>query len=507
VVEIRTTTLDGRSQVVHRGAPAAPVGWTPDSRTLAVVMSRPDRTWSVGTLPTEGGAFVPIRSFSWAFDPRNGVPRLSPDGRFIAFVEGDGGLRDIHVVRIDGSEAFRITDDPADDFAPVWSPDGRHLAFVSNRLGSVSLWSVEVRDGRPAGSVTKIKDGMQQSNRIVDWTAAGIVYDESSITLDLYTVAMDAKAERAIGEPRLLPYSRTGRNHSPAFSPDGQTLAFISSNAAEPNRKYVVVMPAGGGTAREFLIPVSVYEGDRSPYDLHWFGDGSGLGFSGLDSRRAIAVFRLRLSTGEWDTIQVPAKPWTRIEWNRDGSAFYYARQGVSDQSPAGVFERNVADDRERPVFRSPISLAAIRALELSPDRTRLAFQVRSFGAKSVENSSIVMVDLQSGDSRSVFNDTAGLTERRTASLLGWSPGGDLMVLRPRAGGESLDTLLVPPSGGEPRIFALPALPRSGAEPVMMDVKWSSAGGLLVIGNQRPRSETLVIENPLSPVAGAASRR
>ena len=507
VVELRTTTLDGRSQVVHRGVPAAPVGWTPDGRTLVVVMSRPDRTWSVGTLPAEGGTFVPIRSFSWAFDPRNGFPRLSSDGRFIAFVEGDGGLRDIHVVSIDGSQAFRITDDPADDVAPAWSPDGHHLAFVSNRLGSVSLWRVEVRDGRPVGSVTKVKDGMQ-SSRIVDWTATGIVCDTSSTTLDLYTVAMDAKSERAIGEPRLLAYSRTGRNHSPAFSPDGRSLAFISSNAAEPNRKYVVVMPAGGGAAREFLIPVSAYDGERSPYDLHWFGDGTGVGFSGLDSRRATAVFRLRLSTGEWDSIPVPTRPFTRIEWNRDGSAFYYARQGLSDQNPAGVFERSVDDGSERLIFRPPVSWAAIRALELSPDRTRLAFEVRSLGQNNnVENSSIVVVDLQSGDGRSVFNDTAGLTERSTATVLGWSPGGDLLLLRPRAGGGAPDTMLLSPSGGEPRVFALPALPRTGAGPAMMNVKWSSAGGLLVIGRQDPLSEIFIIENPLASIAGAALRR
>jgi Tol biopolymer transport system component len=56
------------------------------------------------------------------------------------------------------THASRITDHPADDFAPVWSPDSRHLAFKSNRLGSVSLWTVELKDGVTAGQPMKLKD-------------------------------------------------------------------------------------------------------------------------------------------------------------------------------------------------------------------------------------------------------------------------------------------------------------------------------------------------------------
>jgi Tol biopolymer transport system component len=276
---------------------------------------------------------------------------LSPDGRFVAYQEGESGLRDVHVVSLDGRDAHRITDDPADDMEPLWSPDSRRIVFKSNRLGSVSLWTVEVKDGKPVGQPVKLKDGMQ-SARLIDWNERGIFYEEQISTWDVYTAPMDPVEQRATGSPQQIPYSRTGRNVSPVWSPDGAKLAFVSSVAADPDRRYVVVMPAGGGEAREFLIPTTKWLYTQSPYDLRWFGDGRGLGFSGLDTRGAPAVFRLLLATGEWDTIPLSSGLWrTTIEWNRDGSAFYFSRQTSED---GGIFERS-GRQRQREAHLSPL--------------------------------------------------------------------------------------------------------------------------------------------------------
>ena len=180
-------------------------------------------------------------------------PRLSPDGRFIAYLEGEEGVRDVHVVSLDGGDAHQITDHPADDMAPIWSPDSLHLAFTSNRLGSVSLWTVDVKDGKPVGEPAKLKDGTL-SARLIDWT------DREFSTISkqppgTYTAPMDP-LEDARQARRMIPYPRTGRNVSPVWSPDGRQLAFVSSAASEPNRRYVVVMPAGGGQSREFPNPL-----------------------------------------------------------------------------------------------------------------------------------------------------------------------------------------------------------------------------------------------------------
>jgi Tol biopolymer transport system component len=504
--ELRVTTLDGRSSLAYRAdgySGVQPVGWTPDGATLVIVVQRPDKTWAVGTLPATGGQFTALRSLGWSYDYRGATPRLSPDGRFIAFLDGETGLRDVHVVSLDGRQTYRITDDPADDMAPIWSPDGRHLAFMSSRLGSVSLWTVEIKDGKPVGQPLKLKDGMQSAESI-DWTERGIFYSHRTRTWDLYTLPMDPVEGRPAGLPRPIPYSRTGRNVRPVWSPDGQRLAFVSSTALEPNRRYVVVMPAGGGPAREFLIPTTTWFRDYSPNDLRWFGDGRGLGFSGTDTRGAPAVFRLMLETGEWSTIPFSSTggpTWT--EWNTDGSAFYCA-------CPGGISERAVSGDVERLVYRST-GTSFIQALEFSPDRKWLAFFHGTYGA-STETSRILIANLETGETRTVLEEVFILTDPGRFQLEGWTPAGDLLVERLKfsATGNTTasEVLLVPVNGGAPRPIALPIIsPSVPGEAPDFSAKWSPDGRSMVLGRVSRGSETFVIENPLAVTRATTASR
>jgi len=495
--ELRATTLDGRSSLVYRtegDQPVQPVGWTPDGRTLVVVASRPDRTWAIGTLPATGGPFTPLRSLGWSYELSAAPPRVSPDGRFIAYVEGEAGQRDVHVVSLDGRAAHRITDHLGDDFAPVWSPDSRHLAFTSTRLGGVSLWTIEVKDGKPVGQPVKVKDGLQ-SARLVGWTARGIFYHQPTIAWDLYTVPMDPIEGRPTGSPRPIPYSRSGRNVSPTWSPDGKSLAFVSGTAAEPNRRYVVVMPADGGQAREFLIPTTSYEHPKAPYDLSWFGDGRALGFSGTDTRGAPALFRLRLDTGEWDVIPLTAEQRTlRTEWNRDGSAFYFARVFANP----GIFERAVNDEAERAVYRLPAPVYAIRPLELSPDRKWLAFQQWPDAKFRFTTAPILIVDVVTGETRTVFEGVSDDTDLSPPTLLGWTPSGDLLVLMRRSEA-GLEYRLVPVNGGAPRSFVIPAFGPSGPGEIKPDLiaKLSPDGRMMVLVRvSRGGGGAFVIERP-----------
>src|SRR5437868_9848549 len=69
-------------------------------------------------------------------------PRISPDGKRVAFVvttidERKHEYRSaIWMVSTEGGEAQRFTAGPANASNPSWSPDGRWLAFVSERAGA-----------------------------------------------------------------------------------------------------------------------------------------------------------------------------------------------------------------------------------------------------------------------------------------------------------------------------------------------------------------------------------
>src|SRR5437764_235046 len=102
-------------------------------------------------------------------------PAFSPDGSRIAFVTQRDGNAEIYVMNADGTGVTRVTNDPQLDGRPVFMPDGQSLAFHSSRpAGKQEIWAVNV-----------------------DGTA-------------------------------LTQLTRDSINFSPAVSPDGQTIAYVS---------------------------------------------------------------------------------------------------------------------------------------------------------------------------------------------------------------------------------------------------------------------------------------
>ena len=74
-------------------------------------------------------------------------PRISPDGRFVAFNvrstdwEGNRGFNAVWVLeRRAGAQPRLIRDQEKTPTAPRWSADGRWLYFLSSRSGSTQLW-------------------------------------------------------------------------------------------------------------------------------------------------------------------------------------------------------------------------------------------------------------------------------------------------------------------------------------------------------------------------------
>ena len=95
----------------------------------------------------------------WADDPR-----LSPDGRTVAYVawrldrEANEYAAAIWLVASEGGESRQLTRGEKLDAAPRWSPDGSRLAFVSNRETKAKQLYVLPVEGGEAQRLTELDE-------------------------------------------------------------------------------------------------------------------------------------------------------------------------------------------------------------------------------------------------------------------------------------------------------------------------------------------------------------
>ncbi len=101
-------------------------------------------------------------------------PQVSPDGRWVAYVQGSVDLEanktrgHLWLVSSDGGETKQLTRGEGSDARPRWSPDGKSIAFISNRGGKSQVWIIPVNGGEayPLTSISTGADG-------VVWSAKG----------------------------------------------------------------------------------------------------------------------------------------------------------------------------------------------------------------------------------------------------------------------------------------------------------------------------------------------
>ena len=76
----------------------------------------------------------------------NSTPRLSPDGKLVAFVNREGGRLRIAVLELATGQRTILTDGPLDD-SPSFSPNGRTILYEDKSGGRGKLGAVSA-DGR-----------------------------------------------------------------------------------------------------------------------------------------------------------------------------------------------------------------------------------------------------------------------------------------------------------------------------------------------------------------------
>ena len=252
--------------------------WSPDGRYLAFLASRGtedekkkgSQIWLLDRLGGEAQKLTEIDGgvgdYSWSPDSKRFVfvkedkdPADEPEkmegwkrktappiviDRYHFKQDREGYLKrfysHVYVFDIASKKSEQVTTGQFNDASPVWSPDGTKIAFVSTRVGPDP---------------------------------------DRHLNSDIYVV--DAKAG---AEPKAVTTYTGGDGGRPAWSPDGQWIAYLQGedtkyNAYELNK--LAIVPAAGGPAK--VLTAALDRPVAGP--IWWSADGRTLTFTVGDDR------------------------------------------------------------------------------------------------------------------------------------------------------------------------------------------------------------------------------
>ncbi|MDH5833480.1 winged helix-turn-helix domain-containing protein [Luteimonas kalidii] len=236
-------------------------------------------------------------------------PRFSPDGRSIVFARGLNEVtKDLYRVPVDGGAPTRMTFDNRKINGLAWSATGDRILFTSTRSGLYALWSLDPDGGTPVQVPLGNEDVHQPA------TAPGveaIMFEQWRHRSHLRQV--DVASGRDVAEGGLLQSTRWDSN--PAWSPDGQRIAF-ASNRGGPHGIWVSRRDGSGA------VEVAAFEGTFVDNPA-WSPDGRRIAFDASPEGRT-AIFVVGAEGGTARPLVTGPGDHRNPAWSRDGAWLYF---------------------------------------------------------------------------------------------------------------------------------------------------------------------------------------
>jgi Tol biopolymer transport system component len=204
------------------------------------------------------------------------TPRISVDGKRVAFTRRDDNNSDIWVANLPGNSFTRLTFDPAIDENPIWSPDGASVTFANDAAGKANLYR---KAATGAGTVERLTTGNTFEQQPLDWSRDGrfLLYTQITRSTEIMIQAAEggkplsflghargaSKAQFNPGVPRWIVYD---------FDDSGRREIYVQAfEPGKPASSARWQISNGGG-----MMP-------------RWRGDGKEIFYLSLDGKMMAA--------------------------------------------------------------------------------------------------------------------------------------------------------------------------------------------------------------------------
>jgi tricorn protease len=296
------------------------LAWTPDGKRILFASRRDSGTDAVHLFTTSvDGGFpeeLPL--------PNGESGSFSPDGTHLAYVPlfqwqaawkryRGGQTKKIWMANLADSSVTGIPRENSNDFDPMWVGD--KVYFLSDRNGPVTLFSYDTK-------TKQVKQLVENHGLDLKSASAGpgaIAYEQfgSLYLYDLRTgqsKAIDVKLAADLPELRTHYVSVAKRLRSPDLSPSGARAVFEA-------RGEILTVPAEKGDARNITQTTGANE--RDPI---WSPDGQTIAYLSDESGNYELHLRAQDGTGEVKKIKLSDKPafYSSLQWSPDSRKIAY---------------------------------------------------------------------------------------------------------------------------------------------------------------------------------------
>ena len=258
-------------------------------------------------------------------------PRWSPDGRSVAFQQGDGVRFDVFVMPAGGGEPRQLTHDNTLITGLSWLPDGSGIVYSSSRastmpyLPTFHLWSMRPGDKAPrqltSPEISYVDPDVHRNGTLVT--------GRLQMSVDIWKFPIDGSPIENVNRRARITH-QTGHVQTPTVSPDGNSVAFLSDSGGHAN------IWVTGGEPAELRQITHERDPDVAVGVPIWSRDGRSIAFVSSRGNEGLG-FGIWAVDPDGSNLRQLVRQGFGAAWSADGRWVYYVERasGALKKVPA----------------------------------------------------------------------------------------------------------------------------------------------------------------------------